>query len=267
MKRIIFSFYIRTGDSNVDKFEKHFDKLLDTQADYADNIGVPYIFYNNDWQYKEFAKQFESRPEISQYNIINFYKIHLMYELSKYYDEILYLDLDVIPFTNDNFFDVWNFKNAITIYNTNNLVNRRTGISSLRHGIRSPSAKYYNAQAMLINKGLSPLNDVFNTGIVGITKDQLKELDYFTNFDNTLEFMKELHNDELYPKNVREMFGYDNETLFSYKVKLNNCKVQWLNDNWHYFFDKQGFIPKETKFVHAINKDFDTVWRFYARYR
>ena len=79
--------------------------------------------------------------------------------------------------------------------------------------------------------------------------------------------MKELHNDELYPENVRDMFGYDNETLFSYKVKLNNCNIQWLDDKWHYFFDKQGFIPKETKLVHAINKDFDTVWRFYDRYR
>ena len=120
---------------------------------------------------------------------------------------------------------------------------------------------------MLVNRGLSPVNDVFNTGIVGITKDQLKELDYFSDFDNTLEFMKELHNDELYPENVREMFGYDNETLFSYKVKLNNCDIQWLDDKWHYFFDKQGFIPKETKFVHAINKDFDTVWRIYDKYR
>ena len=54
------------------------------------------------------------------------------------------------------------------------------------------------------------------------------------------------------------------KTKFNH-VKLieNNVPVQWLDNQWHYFFDTQGFIPKETKFVHTINKKFDVVWRRY----
>jgi len=267
MTRAIFSFYIRTDDSNVGVFEKHYDRLLKVKQEYADKFGISFIMFENDNKYKEYAKQFKSRPEISQYNIINFYKIHLLYSLANKYDEVLYLDFDVIPFTAENFFDVWNLNKGIVVYNNNNLINRRSSISQLNHGIRSPSAKYYNTQAMLINQGLSPINDVINTGIVGATQEHLNQLDYFSSFDKTLDYMKEMHTDKLFPKNVRNMFGYDNETLFSYKLKLNNIDVQWLDEKWHYFFDKQGFIPKETKIVHAINKDFDTVWRIYDKYR
>ena len=59
------------------------------------------------------------------------------------------------------------------------------------------------------------------------------------------------------------MFRYDNETIFSYKREINNINIQWLDDKWHYFFDKQGYIPRETRFVHAICKDFDMVWERY----
>ena len=33
-----------------------------------------------------------------------------------------------------------------------------------------------------------------------------------------------------------------------------------------YFFDNQYFIPDETKIVHAVCKDFDTVWRRYEKH-
>ena len=31
---------------------------------------------------------------------------------------------------------------------------------------------------------------------------------------------------------------------------------------WHYFFDKQFYVPSDTKIVHTINKDFDTFGGF-----
>ena len=65
----------------------------------------------------------------------------------------------------------------------------------------------------------------------------------------------------LYPQNIIDMFRYDNETIFSYKVQVNDVNIQWFDTEWHYFFDRQGFIPDQTKIVHAICKDFDCVWR------
>ena len=53
-----------------------------------------------------YQQQMQSKyPYLTTYNVINFYKIHLLYELSKEYDEVLYLDFDVVPMKYDNFFN------------------------------------------------------------------------------------------------------------------------------------------------------------------
>ena len=137
-------------------------------------------------------------------------------------------------------------------------------LDEVKYGIRSPSAKYYNAQAMLIDKGRDPNNDVINTGIIGASKKQILKLDFFGDFKDTLNLMTKLRNSkpDLYPQNIIDMFRYDNETIFAYKIKMNNVSIQWLDRRWHYFFDEQWFIPKETKIVHAVCKKFDVVWRY-----
>ncbi len=119
---------------------------------------------------------------------------------------------------------------------------------------------------MLLDGGYSHKNDVINTGIIGACKEDIIKLDYFGGFKHIIEMMTALRSDAyretgLYPKNIVDMFRYDNETIFSYKLKVNNVNVQWFDNKWHYFFDKQRFIPDETKIVHAICKDFDCVWR------
>ena len=119
---------------------------------------------------------------------------------------------------------------------------------------------------MLIDGGYPIANDVINTGIIGANAEHIKQLDYFGGFEHIIEMMTALRSDAyadsgLYPQNILDMFRYDNETIFSYKLRVNNINVQWLDDEWHYFFDKQRFIPAKTKIVHAICKDFDCVWR------
>ena len=51
---------------------------------------IDYILYS--------SKMKKENTFITSYNIVNFYKIHLLYELAKKYDEILYLDFDVINY-------------------------------------------------------------------------------------------------------------------------------------------------------------------------
>ena len=65
----------------------------------------------------------------------------------------------------------------------------------------------------------------------------------------------------VFPKKIVDYFEvYDNETLFGFKLKQNNVTIQWLDDKWHYFFDRELFILKDTKLI-RINKRFDIVWR------
>jgi hypothetical protein len=283
MKKIIFSLYIEIPDNEIDLFDSHiltkglfstnfntkeeflnnYAELVDCKKKYADNIDVKFVLFEEDYAFKNFKENYNIKyPFLTTYNIINFYKIHLLYEISKTYDEILYLDFDVVPLTKENFFDVWNFNNGICVYDNSYNVKKIESITNKTQTIRSPTAKYYNTQAMLIEKKLSPLNNVINTGIIGANKYHLDKLNYFGDFKNDLYMMDELiKNYDIFPKKIVDFFGYDNETLFSVKLKENNVPVQWLNNEWHYFFDTQGYIPNETKFVHTINKRFDIVWR------
>ena len=275
MKRIIYSLYVEVPDDefvdNVEtnlntkkQFKENYIKLLANKQWYADQINVDFKIFEYD-DYKEYHNQFKKKyPFITTYNVINFYKIHLLNELSKFYDEILYLDFDVVCLTNENFFETWNLNNGICVYNNSSLVKTIEAITERSQTIRSPTSKYYNTQAMLIEKSLNPKNKVINTGIIGANTEHIKQLKYFDNFDNDISLMTKLKtNYDIFPKKIVDFFGYDNETLFSVKLNEHKVPVQWLDNQWHYFFDTQGFIPKETKFVHTINKKFDIVWRRY----
>ena len=88
-------------------------------------------------------------PYLTTYNIVNFYKIHLLYKLAQEYDEVLYLDFDVVPMKSDNFFERWDLSKGIAIKDNNAQVIRMDGITEKTQTIRSPTSKYYNAQALL----------------------------------------------------------------------------------------------------------------------
>jgi len=271
MKRLIFSMHFEVPDDqfvdNVEtnlntkkQFLEHYNKLLQCKQLYAGGIGVDFVMVN---KYLDYYDEMKSKyPFLTTYNIINFYKIYLMYKFSSKYDEILYIDFDVIPNTNENFFDVWDLSKGIAVLNNNERVLPIEKTTETSQTIRSPNSKYYNTQAMLLNHGLSSECDVINTGMIGANKEHLFKLGYFNSFDYDMVTMTKLKFDtSVFPKKIVDYFGYDNETLFGFKLKQNNVPVQWLDDKWHYFFDRELFIPKDTKFIHAINKRFDIVWR------
>jgi len=285
MKRIIYSFYIDIPKNELDIFDKNILKKYDTPINYvtknafklnytklvackkwyADQIGVPFKMYEYDTDFILYKDELKSKyPYLTTYNIVNFYKLHLLYKLSKEYDEILYLDFDVVPMKSNNFFTTWDLSKGIAIQHNTHKVIRMSDITEYSQTIRSPTSKYYNAQAMLFDRGLNPTHKVVNTGIVGASKEHLQQLKYFENFESDLEEMSRLtKGHDIFPEKITNFFGWDNETLFALKIAENNVDVQWLDNNWHYFFSTQGFIPKEVILCHTINKQFDIVWRAY----
>lgn len=268
MRRVIYSFYIDLEEGQLVShhdskklFYDNYDWLLTKQQQYARTIGVDYIHYTADQAYKDYSKWFETNyPTISHYDIVNFYKIHLMYKLAKHYDQILYLDMDVIPVTDISFFEAWNLAEGIAIKtgSDNPGDNPRTTFK-FNHHVRSPVAKYWHSRCMLTDAGYSVTPEVFNTGIVGTTSQSLKQLDYFSDFDSTLDVMKSMPNDDFYPEKIRKLFGYDNETLWAYKTYVNEVPFQKLDDDWHYFMYRWSYVPPSAKFVHCVSKDFKYV--------
>ena len=72
--------------------KQNYKKLLDVKKQYCHSIGVDFNMFGYDEKYIKYEKFFKDQyPQITTYNIINFYKLHLMYELAKDYDQILYL--------------------------------------------------------------------------------------------------------------------------------------------------------------------------------
>jgi len=286
MKRVIFSFYIDIPKEELDIFDKelpiiknkkalpinlitknrlkkHYVRLLIQKQAYAKKLGYDFkLFeYGPDWILFE-QKLKREHPYLTTYNIVNFYKIHLLYELAKQYDEVLYLDFDVVPMQNIDFFEHWDLTKGIAVLNNNDRVLVPENVTDSSTTIRSPTAKFYNAQAMLFEKGLSTKNDVINTGIVGANAEHLNKLAYFKDFDKNLKLMTDLTKEsDLHPPRLLKYFGWDNETLFAVKIKENNVPILWLDDKWHYFFSSQKHVPGKVILCHTINKDFDTVWR------
>ena len=286
MKRVIFSFYIDIPKEELDIFDKelpivknkkalpinlvtkdrlkkHYVRLLIQKQSYAKKLGYEFkLFeYGPDWILFE-QKLKREHPYLTTYNIVNFYKIHLLYELAKQYDEVLYLDFDVVPMQDVDFFEHWDLTKGIAVLNNNDRVLVPENVDDSSTTIRSPTAKFYNAQAMLFEKGLSTKNDVINTGIVGASAEHLNTLAYFKDFDKNLKLMTNLTKEsDSHPPRFLKYFGWDNETLFAVKIKENNVPILWLDDKWHYFFSNQKHVPQKVILCHAINKDFDTVWR------
>ena len=98
--RVIFSVYKEVNDESVTDYKKqqlknYKDELIKRQQQYADFCNADYFVYENNNQL----------VEIDEYNTIQFFKINQLEKMAEEYDEILYLDLDVIPFNFVNFFE------------------------------------------------------------------------------------------------------------------------------------------------------------------
>ena len=273
------------GD-NIDKtertsieFRKWNDKLLANKQLYADRIGAKFIHFEDDDRWQDFRKWIKSLDErISEYDVVNFYKIWLLYELKKEgYDNMLYLDHDVVVNTRVNFFDAFNLSNTVACNFSPELRDDATpqAMEIMAKGIkdtyvynfRSHEAKYWNAHAMLSEDDLEGKNDVYNTGIVGASSTTLDRLNYFDNFQEIIDTMTFLKEDtaSMYIPAIQKSFGYDNETVFSYRVITNEVPVTNLNALfWHYKLDhtqrnKEYAMKQNPALFHVINKQFDWV--------
>ena len=284
MKSVIFSIYIQIPEEDLDNpgwyneegklqdtdkskqtkdyFAKYYDKLKQRQVDYARTLGVDYILHEYDDDYTKYVSYFKKNyPQISVYDIINFYKQELMKRYAHKYDEVCYLDFDVIPNTDDSIFDVVKH-DEFGCAETNREAEWGKTVETKWYNtcIRNPSSKYWNCHAMLNEIGLDPDTDVFNTGIMVASSKMIKRLDYFGEFEEVLDLMSKVKYDKssMYPHNIQRIFNYDNETVFAFKRVVNNIKIKYLGNDWHHKVqDEKWYVFNENaKMYHVINKRF-----------
>jgi|TARA_B000000557_G_C20749409_1_gene432244 hypothetical protein len=278
---VIYSIYIDIDEKNLDNpgwwengvqiktnksletklaFLRNYEKLNQVKKDYAENIGADYILFENDNQYKDYFKSFKKNyPQISEYDVVNFYKQWLMLKMAEKYDNVCYLDFDVIPNTKEDIFKAHKIDTHFACAENNSLAVWGKIIDSNRYNtcIRNPASKYWNCHAMLFQEGYEPETDVFNTAIMVSSSKIINQLNYFGNFDETLKLMSFVKNDKnsIYPHNIKRVFGYDNETVFAYKRVVNEIEIDYITDDWHWRVDTDIW-KEDAKMFHVMNKKF-----------
>lgn len=290
----IFSIHIDIEDENLDnpksypdnemnkskiaqvQFRKYKDRLLENHKEYAKAVGAEYALFERDGEYEKFKKKFST---LSEYDIVNLYKIYLLDKLSKKYDFILYIDMDVWFSDHKNIFESLPCNYAIGCQYDHpewlGIENSKFYFYRYQKDFRNPEAKYWNAHALLSEEGLNPSNRVFNTGVVLASRYGMERLDYFSDIDDVLNTMKELKEDSMYPENIQASFGYDNETIFSYKVEKNKVNTHRLSDNWHckHYYDVKESMEEGTRarkaakirFNSRVKKDKATIVHFISK--
>ncbi|SVA63506.1 uncharacterized protein METZ01_LOCUS116360 [marine metagenome] len=197
---------------------------------------------------------------MSKYNIINFYKFYIADQLVEKYDNVLFLDFDVIPHTTENFFDVWDCQNNFVIATSPRDISLEYLIrSGLKINFRSPDAKRINSVLLLNEHGYSTDIEAYNTGIMGFSLKTNNQLNYFDDFSNVINDMSNLKNDESFPENVRGALGWDNETLFGFRSVQHELPIQELDDKWHCIIEQK--MRFKARLGHYIHKKFELHWK------
>ena len=259
---------VNTDKSKVTKLAllNNAERIQECQRKYANSIGADYRLFQYDDYYKNFYDGIKvDYPEISEYDIINFFKHRVLRDMADEYKYVCYMDFDVIPNTNDCIFTSHNVDKMLAVAEMNRLAIRGKIIKAEDYNacIRNPASKYWNTHALLMEEGYDPENDVFNTGIMAGSTEVIKKLDYFKDFDYVINLMTQVKHDEfsMYPKNIQRVFNYDNETVFSFWIKSRQIEIQYMDKLWHWIVDETITDPKhmdpKAKLYHFINKRMD----------
>ena len=289
MKKLLFSIFIDIPDDRLDNpgwwengEQVVTDKSKNTKLallnnakgitarhlEYATTIDADYILFEYDDNYKAFFDTIVNKyPEISEYDIVNFYKHRVMRDVADKYDLVCYIDFDVIPDTTEDIFDSHSLDTSFAVAHTNRAAVRGKVMDASGYSfcIRNPASKYWNTHALLIEDGYDPDNDVFNTGIMVASSEVIKQLDYFKDFEYIINRMTEVKHEEfsLYHPNIQRVFNYDNETVFSYLINTRNVKVQYMSELWHFVVDETvrtvDMLNPKAHMYHFINKKMEWI--------
>tara|TARA_X000001036_G_C20570562_1_gene762482 strand:- start:124 stop:984 length:861 start_codon:yes stop_codon:yes gene_type:complete len=282
VKNIIYSIYIENNEPNLSEkhlftktqLEKHFDRLIDVKKEYAKHCNAKFVLYENDTHYQKFKKKFKG----FEFDIINLYKIYLWEKLGKEYNNVLYLDLDVIPNTTENFFDTFDM-NKICVYAPNAtkenvwtktmLKNYKKKIHSFDY-LMTKTDKYNEYVKAMCKKAMLATDNKFdtdyliaNTAILGGNSNAIKKLRYTERLNEITHTLNKAKEEKFFGEEISKLFFANNEIFVHYLLDKDN--IDWYNlpKEWHTYLMKKDKITndiKSAKMIHLINKRFEELW-------
>ncbi len=281
MKNIIYSIYIENKEPNLSEkhlftktqLEKHFDRLIDVKKEYAKHCNAKFVLYENDTHYQKFKKKFDG----FEFDVINLYKIYLWERLGKEYDNVLYLDLDVIPNTTESFFETFDM-NKICVYAPNANIDSwsQSDRKNYKKGkvdfetIISHKDKYNEYVKAVCKKAMLAIDNKFdtdyliaNTAILGGNSSAISKLRYTERLDEMSYTLKKAKEEQFFGETISKLFFANNEIFVHYLLDKDN--IDWYNlpKEWHTYLMKNDKITsdlKSVKMIHLINKRFEELW-------
>lgn len=252
MKRIIYSIFTddldpghkSSSDFKLSQFKKYKKHLEKAQKDYAHLCGAEYHLFDT---------------KNTAYDMIQFEKIFKLEELINDYDEVLYLDFDVVPNTKLNFFEVWDL-NSICAYNIDRTPDRDRLIKSLAYDNFDAMNIYCKTcakNAMLELDGLNGSNGIINTGVVGGNVKSIMTLNFTEQFKTLNDTLLNAIDDNLYPKEVYRHWKSNNEIFVTYLIERYNLPFINIGLAWNFLMDDlHPEISAAGHFLHHVKKEF-----------
>tara|TARA_B100001250_G_C19776930_1_gene780009 strand:- start:718 stop:1560 length:843 start_codon:yes stop_codon:yes gene_type:complete len=252
---------INKSEKTRQTFQKYYHQLVECKENYARDCNAEFVLYEDIDHYIEFSDWCKAiKPSMSKYNIINFYKFYIAEQVVEKYDNVLFLDFDVIPHTKENFFEVWDCQNNFVIATSERDFSLDFLLRTGRNiHFRSPDAKRINSVLLLNEHGYSTDIEAYNTGIMGFSLKTNSQLNYFKDFSDIINDMTNLKNDDSFPENIRNALGWDNETLFGFRSVQHDLPIQELDDKWHCIIEQRPRF--KARLGHYIHKKFELHWK------
>lgn len=245
------------------EFNKYKDLLQENKRSYAELIGVDYRHYTRDSSYLQFLAWMQGRfPYLSEYLVVNFYKLYLMEELAKEYDKVLYCDFDVYFYTDKNYFD--QFGDEGIYLSTNTEINGSHWDGNKMY-LRSELNKWYIAYAMLMEEFEEYTAPVTNTGLILASSKWIKQLNFMEQLPDMIRLVTHIKqgSDYLAPEIVETM-DWNNEPFYSYASQKTGVPLIDNSGPWNlivnYGMTKEVYDSAPKEVVHMILKRFDWIW-------
>lgn len=279
MKNLIFSIYkpvdvdrkfTAKQTNTIKQFEKYFDKLISNKEEYAKLIGAEFKLVT---------------PKESSFDNINFEKLFLLDKFADDYDNVLYLDLDVVINTNTSFFEKFNMNTLVSRYEKCSRYDR-LGLEclletltddneELRKYVRSIKQKgrweefakqhidkhYDEAYSKLdkyhwLRKGqelkkILPIAEewIINTAITGGSSETIKKLNLIDEYKTYTNWC-----------NTHPSFK-NNEIFLTYLIQKRKYPFTNLPEWWHHLCLKSKDTVANACMWHVVDKNFERVFK------
>lgn len=257
MRRIVFSLYNNISiphqsvpQSKKDAFHEFYDRLVETQKQYAYDCGADYIHYT---------------PSIPDYDDIQFEKLYRFEELTEEYDEVVYLDLDVVPTTKENIFDRHashagvgvHFIEAKPYWGERIDGQWWVDVFNLDKMNRIVKMCCKDAMLMLEGKYMTGHNAIANTGVLIGNKNSIQDFRLTERIDFADKVFNEALWDNIYPEQIASKFAKNNEVYFSFIKEYFDITINPIGLGWNYIIDETFTTTQIGAHLHhVVNKDF-----------